>query len=128
MLEEEIRTRIGIATSAMTRLDNLWSLKGVSLKNRLRISKAVAWATLLYGCESWTISKKSMDKLKAFEMKCYRRLLKITWKEKKTNDYVRKKWRRFWVRNQISGRDHQAEEVEILRTSNEERNDDKGSD
>eukprot|EP00794_Sanderia_malayensis_P016388 gene16388-biopygen12078 len=89
--EEEIRIRIGVATSAMTRFDTVWNLKGVSLKSRIKITKAIAWSTLLYGCESWTISQKSMDKLKAFEMKCYRKMLKITWREKKTNEFV---WRK----------------------------------
>eukprot|EP00794_Sanderia_malayensis_P019589 gene19589-biopygen14545 len=89
--EEEIRIRIGVATSAMTRLDTVWNLKGVSLKSRIKITKAIAWATLLYGCESWTISQKSMDKLKTIEMKCCRKMLKITWREKKTNEFV---WRK----------------------------------
>ena len=88
--EEEIQIRIGVATSAVVRLGTVWNLKGVSLKSRIKITKAIAWATLLYGCESWTISQKSMDKLKAFEMKCYRKMLKITWREKRTNEFV---WR-----------------------------------
>ena len=89
--EEEIRSRIGISTSAMIKLSTVFNLKEIHLKSRLKITKAIVWATLLYGCESWTINQKSMDRLKAFEMKCYRRMLKITWKEKKTNDFV---WRR----------------------------------
>ena len=137
--EEEIRIRIGVATNAMIRLGAVWSLSGVSLKTRFRITMAVAWATLLYRffpsslsfkcalresgcrigyeptkneskslsvvdiqghqhggfwtvptveCESWTVSQKSIQKLKAFEMKCYCRLFNITWREKKTNEYV----------------------------------------
>ena len=86
--EQEIKNRIGHATSAMVKLSAVWGLKGISLKNRMKISKAIAWATLLYGCESWTLSQKSINKLKAFEMKCYRRMLNITWKERKTNEFV----------------------------------------
>ena len=69
--EQEIRNRIGTATIAMVRLDAVWSLKGIRLKNRLKITKAIAWTTLLYGCESGTLNQKSMDKLQAFEMKSY---------------------------------------------------------
>ena len=45
-------------------------------------------ATLLYACESWTVSKSDEQRLKAFEMKIYRRLLEISWKEKKTNLFL----------------------------------------
>ena len=86
--DQEIRNRIGAATSAMARLNLMWGLQGISLKNRMKITKAVAWATLLYGCESWTMNKKSMEKLKAFEMKSYRRMMKISWQERKTNEFV----------------------------------------
>ena len=83
--DQEIKNRIGIATSAMTKLDTVWRLRGISLNNRIKITKAIEWATLLYGCESWTLSQKYVDKLKAFEMRCYRRILKITWKDNKTD-------------------------------------------
>ena len=86
--DQEIKNRIRIATSVMTKLDIVWSLRGISLKNRIKITKAIRWATLLYDCESWTLSQKYVDKLKAFEMRCYRRMLKITWKERRTNEYV----------------------------------------
>ena len=81
----EIKNRIGIATSAVTKLDTVWRPRGISLKNGIKITKAIGWATLLYGCESWTLRQKYIDKLKAFEMRCYRRMLKITWKERRTN-------------------------------------------
>ena len=84
--DQWIKKRIGIATSAMTKLDTVWSLRGISLNNRIKITKAIGWVTLLYGCESWTLSQKYVDKLKAFEMRCYRRILKITWKERRTNE------------------------------------------
>ena len=83
-----IKDKSIIATSAMTKIDTVWSLRGISLKNRIKITKAIEWATLLYGCESWTLSQKYVDKLKAFEMRCYMRMLKITWEERRTNEYV----------------------------------------
>ena len=73
-------TRLGVST--------VWRLNGGSLKSRFRITKAVAWATVLYGCDSWTISQKSMKRLQVFERKCYRRLLNIILREKKTNECV----------------------------------------
>ena len=50
--------------------------------------RAMVVSILLYRCENWKLTDKIWRKLEAFEMKCYRRLLGITWKEKKTNDDV----------------------------------------
>ena len=67
---------------------------------------AVAWATVLYGCDSWTVSQKSMKRLKAFEMKCYHRLFNITWREKKTSEFVMER-----VTELIGGRPKSVEDI-----------------
>ena len=61
------------------------------MKSRMKVTKAVSWTILPYGCKSWSISLKSMDQLKGFEMKSYRQMLKITQREKKTNKFLWKK-------------------------------------
>ena len=50
--------------------------------------KAYVWATLLYGCETWTITTRNMEKLQSFEMWAYRKMMKISWREKKTNEVL----------------------------------------
>ena len=85
--EKEIRIRIGRATSALVKLDNIWRSKSVEMKNKLLLM--IVMATLLYACESWTVSKSDEQRRKVFEMKIYRRLLAISWKEKKTNLFVK---------------------------------------
>ena len=74
--EQEIRNRIGTATSAMVRLDAV-ELERHQTEEPIEDHKAIAWETLLYGCESWILNQKSVNKLQAFEMKSYRGMLRI---------------------------------------------------
>ena len=60
----------------------------ISMKTRKRIIKAYVWSTLLYGCETWTITTRNMTKLQSFEMWAYRKMMKISWRKKKTNEEV----------------------------------------
>src|ERR1700733_12662109 len=46
------------------------------------------WPVMMYGCESWTIKKNDEDRIKAFEIKCIRKILRVSWTEKKTNEWV----------------------------------------
>ena len=55
--------------------------------------RSIVTATLLYACESWTITKRDEKRLRAFEMKTYRRLLGISWKEKRSNEFVKNRMR-----------------------------------
>ncbi|KAG1712187.1 Conserved oligomeric Golgi complex subunit 6 [Nymphon striatum] len=92
--EKEIRMRIGRTTSALAKLENTWRAKNIAMKNKILLMRAIVESTLLYACESWTVSKNMEQKLRAFEMKTYRRMLGISWKEKKTNKWVRNEVKR----------------------------------
>ena len=59
--EKEIRIRIGRATSALAKLDNIWRSKNVEMKNKLLLMRSVVMATLLCACESWTVSKSDEE-------------------------------------------------------------------
>ena len=59
--------------------------RNISIELRSRLAKCYIWSTLLYGAETWTLTKVTSDKLEAFEMWLYRRLLRISWKEHRTN-------------------------------------------
>ena len=85
----EIKSRIAIATSTMAKLDKIWRNKGIRFSSKMRLYRALVLSTLLYGCESWTMSAETTKKIQTFETKCFRRMLGITWQEKKTNDYVK---------------------------------------
>ena len=62
--------------------------RNISMKTKIRVLKGYVWSTLLYGCECWTVTKESVNKLEAAEMWFLRRLLRISWKEKKSNEAV----------------------------------------
>ena len=88
--EEEVRRRIGKAKS------DFWKFKeflrsNINLNLKKRLLKTYIFSVVGYASEAWTFSKKITDKLHAFEMWCYRRLLKISWTEKVTNIEVLKR-------------------------------------
>ena len=84
----DIKTRIGIATSAMARLDNIWKSRDISFQTKVKLYKSLVLSILLYGCESWTLAAETTRRLQAFESKSYRRLLGIPWHARKTNEFV----------------------------------------
>ena len=74
----------------MVQLNNIWKDRGIPLFLKLKILKLLCliWPVVLYGCEAWTLRKEESDKLKAAEMWFYRRLLRVSWTDKRTNESV----------------------------------------
>ena len=83
--DKEIRRRIGIVKSTFTSMNIILTARNISIAVRLRVLKCYIWSTLLYGCETWTILGDMIKKLEALETWFYRRMLRISWKEKVTN-------------------------------------------
>ena len=86
----EIKTRLAIATSNMAKLSKIWSSNNISFSSKIKLYRALVLSTLLYGCESWTLTAETTKRIQTFENKCYRRMLGISWKDRKTNDSVHK--------------------------------------
>ena len=82
----DIRRRIAIAISKLNTMAPLWKSQSTELK--WRTFKACMFPVAIYGCEAWTISKTDEKKIISFEMKCYRKILRISWTERKTNASV----------------------------------------
>ena len=82
----EIRRRLAMATTRLTKMIFIW--KGQCKKTKLRVLETVVFPTALYGCEAWTINKTDAKRITSFEMKCYRKILRISWMEKVTNKEV----------------------------------------
>ena len=82
----EIRRRLAMATTRLTKMISIW--KGQCKKTKLRVLETVVFPTALYGCEAWTINNTDAKKITSFEMKCYRKILRISWMEKVTNKEV----------------------------------------
>ena len=86
--DKEIKRRIGIASTAFESMAKILTSRNISIELRSCIAKCYIWSTLLYGAETWTLSKVTSDKLEAIEMWLYRRMLRISWKEHNTNGEV----------------------------------------
>ena len=86
--DEEIRKRIGIAKSAFSELSNILKNKHITMPTRIHVLKSYVWPILLYGCETWTVSKIMREKLAATEMWFLRRMMRISWKDMMKNNAV----------------------------------------
>ena len=77
-----------MAKSVFNCLRKTLTCRKIDLNLRLRLTKAYVWSTLLYCCETWTITSAIEKRLQAFEMWCYRRLLRVSWTEMKRNEEI----------------------------------------
>jgi len=88
---KEIRARLAKGYNVCLGLYKIWQNHGIHMSTKLRLLKTLVWPVATYGCESWTIKKADENRINAFEMKCLRRVLRITWTEKRTNEWVLEK-------------------------------------
>lgn len=86
--EQEIRTRIGIAQTTLKRMGKVLCSRQLSIKLRVRLLQCYVWPVVLYGSEAWTLKANTQKFLEAFEMWCYRRMLRISWTQKVSNERV----------------------------------------
>lgn len=86
--ETEIKRRIGIAKTAFCNMRKLLTNRKFSIKTRKSLIKTHVWSTLLYGVESWTLSAAMVRRLEAMEMWLWRRMMRISWTARRTNDEV----------------------------------------
>jgi hypothetical protein len=84
----EIKRRIAMAREKAVRLDSIWHSRSISLQLKLRLMKALVWSVFLYGVESWTIKVSDRNRIMSFEMWCWRRILKVSWREHRTDDSI----------------------------------------
>ena len=90
--EKEIRARIAMAKGRFEKMHKLFESKQLSTKLKLRMINCYIYSILLYGCETWTLTKVLCDKIEACEMFFLRRMGKISWKQKITNEQVLEKF------------------------------------
>ena len=81
----EIRRRLLLGRKAMTNLDSVLKSSDITLPTKVRIVKAMVFLVVTYGCESWTLNKAELQKIDAFELWCWRRLLRVPWTARRTN-------------------------------------------
>ena len=81
----EILRRLALGRAAMTGLNKIWKDKYITITTKCRIVNALVFPVVLYGCESWTIRKVERRIMDSFELRCWRRLLRIPWTARRTN-------------------------------------------
>ena len=74
----------------MTNLDSRLKSRDISLPTKVRLVKAVVFPVVMYGCESWTIKKAGPRRIDAFELWCWRRLLRVPWTARRSNQSILK--------------------------------------
>ena len=74
----------------MTKLDSILKSRDITLPTKVRLVKAVVFPVVMYGCESWTIKKSKYQKIDAFELWCWRRLLRVPWTARRSNQSIMK--------------------------------------
>ena len=79
------------ATAALTKLNSIWRDNNISLGSKVKLMRSLVISIFLYACESWTLTAELEKRKQAFEMRCYRRLLNISYKDHVTNEEVRRK-------------------------------------
>ena len=74
----------------MTNLDSILKSKDITLSAKVHLVKAMVFPVVMYGCESWTITKAEHRRIDAFELRCWRRLLKVPWTARRSNQSILK--------------------------------------
>ena len=74
----------------MTNLNSILKSRDITLPTRVRLVKAMVFAVVMYGCESWTVKKAEHRRIDAFELRCWRRLLRVPWTARRSNQSILK--------------------------------------
>ena len=86
----EIKRRLLLGRKVMTNLDSLLKSRDITLSTKVRLVEAMVFPVVMYGCESWTIKKAEHLRIDAFELWCWRRLLRVLWTARRSNESILK--------------------------------------
>ena len=87
----EIKRCLFLERKAMTNLDSILKSRDITLPTKVHLVKAMVFPGVMYGCESWTIKKAECWRIGAFELQCWRRLLRVPWTARRSNQSILKK-------------------------------------
>ena len=79
----EIKRHLLIGRKVMTNIDSILKSRDITLLTKVRLVKAMVFPVVMYGCESWTVKKAECGRIDAFELWCWRRLLRVSWTARK---------------------------------------------
>ena len=86
----EIKRHLLLGRKAMTNLDNLLKSRDITFPTKVCLVKAMVFSVVIYGCESWTIKNAEHGRIDAFELWCWRRLSRVPWTERRSNQSILK--------------------------------------
>uniref|UniRef100_A0AC11ETG1 Uncharacterized protein n=2 Tax=Ovis aries TaxID=9940 RepID=A0AC11ETG1_SHEEP len=86
----EIKRRLLLGRKALTNVDSILKSRAITLPAKVRLVKAMVFPVVMYGCESWTIKKVEHQRIDAFELWCWRRLLRVPWTARRSNQSILK--------------------------------------
>ncbi|GFR57668.1 endonuclease-reverse transcriptase [Elysia marginata] len=87
---KDIKMRIGMAKKKMIELNNVWKDHNIPIELKLKLLKCLIWPVMMYGCEAWSQKKDDDKRSETAEMWFYRRILRVKWTDKRTNESVLK--------------------------------------
>ena len=86
----EIKRRLLLGRKVMTNLECIFKNRDITLPTKVRLVKAMVFPVVMYGCESWTLKKAECRRIDAFELWCWRRLLRVSWTTRRSNQSILK--------------------------------------
>ena len=89
-LQHEIKRHLLLRKKVMTNLDSIFKSRDITLSTKVHLVKAMVFPVVMYGCEGWTIKKAERQKNDAFELRCWRRLLRVPWTARLSNQLTLK--------------------------------------
>ena len=84
----EIKRCLLLGRKVMTKLDSIFKSRDITLPTKVRLVKAMVFPVVMYGCESWTVKKPERQRTDAFELWCWRRLLRVPWTARRSNQSI----------------------------------------
>ena len=87
----EIKRRLLLGRKVMTNLDSILKSRDITLPTKVRVVKAMVFPVVMYGCESWNVKKAEHRRIDAFELWCWRRLLRVSWIARRSNQSILKR-------------------------------------
>ena len=88
----EIKRRLLLGRKVMTNLDSIFQNRDITLPTEVHLVKAMVFPVVMYGCESWTVKKDEHLRIDAFELWCWRRLLRVPWTARRSNQSILKEF------------------------------------
>ena len=90
MVTAAIKRRLLLGRKVMTNLDSIFKSRNITLLTKVRLVKAMVFPVVMYGCESWTVKKAERQRIDAFELWCWRRLLSVPWTARRSDQSILK--------------------------------------